>query len=151
MVNLNHPMKQALSDMVNADRKTGPETHRAIIVGKGPAGSPLPPTLAEAITELTRATYKVLEEQKEITRLLRKEIEPPSPWVSQDEAAEMLGQTIKSSGNHLTHLKRYRKNNWLTIFASCKPFRYSRKEVEALAEDFQRQYPDPKAKYPLAR
>lgn len=106
-------------------------------------------TTGEAINDLTRAMYKLLEEQKETNRLLRKEIEPPSKWVSQEEAAVMLGQTIKKSGAHKTHLKRYRENGWLTIFPSSNPYRYSRKEVEALAKDFLRSNDDPNQKYPM--
>jgi hypothetical protein len=112
----------------------------------GAVATPLPPVTAEALNHLTQAMYRLLEEQKETNRLLRKEIEPPSEWLSQDEVAEMLGQTVKPSGQHRKILKRYRDNGWLTIFASCNPYRYSRKEVEKLADDFIND-----RKYPLAR
>lgn len=114
-----------------------------------PPGLGVPPitkdTTGEAINDLTRAIYKLLEEQKETNRLLRKEVEPPSKWLSADDAAKMLGQTIKKSGEHKRHLKRYRDQGWLTVFASANPYRYSRQEVEKLANDFAND-----RKYPLA-
>lgn len=88
--------------------------------------------MADAITELTRATYKLLEEQKETNRLLRKEIEPPSPWMTGDEAAEALGKPLTKSGEHLRFLKFFRDNGKLSILGSSRPYTYSRKQVMEL-------------------
>jgi hypothetical protein len=88
--------------------------------------------MADAITELTRATYKLLEEQKETNRLLRKEAEPPSPWMSGDETAEALGRPLTKSGEHLRCLKHFRDHGFLTVFGSMRPYTYSRGQVMEL-------------------
>jgi hypothetical protein len=95
----------------------------------GAVSTPLPPATAEAFEQLTRAFYRLLEEQKETNRLLRKGVEPPSPWMTGDEAAIALGKIPSKSKEHLRCLKHFRDNGFLTVFGQMKPFTYSREQV----------------------
>lgn len=95
----------------------------------GAVAPPLPPLTAEAVNHLTRAVYRLLEEQKETNRLLRKEVEPASPWMTGDEAAVALGKIPSKSREHLRCLKYFRDHGFLTVFGQMKPFTYSREQV----------------------
>lgn len=101
--------------------------------------APLPPVTADAVDHLTRAVYRLLEEQKETNRLLRKEIEPPSPWMTGDEAAQALGRRLTKSGEHLRCLKFFRDKGHLTVFGSQRPITYSREQVMDLKKKMDRE------------
>ena len=94
--------------------------------------TPLPPLTAAAVNHLTRAVYRLLEEQKETNRLLRKEIEPPNPWMTGDEAAIALGKIPTKSGEHTRCLKHFRDKGFLTVHGQMNPITYSREQVMEL-------------------
>lgn len=88
-----------------------------------------PPATGEAIAQLMDLTRQLLAEQRETNRLLRKELEPPSPWMTGDEAAAALGRPLTKSGEHLRCLKYFRERGYLTVHGSTRPYTYSRKQV----------------------
>ncbi|SER16642.1 hypothetical protein [Neolewinella agarilytica] len=93
--------------------------------------APLPPTLAEAFSQLMEVNAQLLEEQRRTNELLANRKEK-SDWMTGDEVAIALGKRPNKSGHH-KFLQWCRDHGHLTIFGQCKPFTYSRQEVETLA------------------
>jgi hypothetical protein len=104
--------------------------------------TPLPPVSADAITELTRAMYKLLEEQKEMNRLLRKkyEPEPGAEFIDGHDAAAMFGRprVNPTSKSHLRCLKHICDRYGLEPIKR-KPWLFRRADVLHMAERIRRE------------
>lgn len=101
-------------------------------MGAGIATTP-PPT-GDALTLLLINEVRALKAvQLETNRLLQKEFEPLSPWMSDEEAGDALGfRTNPDSKQYKRKLSWCREKYHLKTFARRNPYVYDRAEVTEL-------------------
>lgn len=94
---------------------------------------------ADYLAADTRELLAILIEKTEKTnRLLEQIVSTPkkSEWVKADEAAAMLGRSPTPGGKRI--LQRARERGDLVTFLSRSPYIYSRKELEELLRNIQK-------------
>lgn len=90
-----------------------------------------PPPTGDAFTQLLEAVKEMTAELRENNRLRKKE---SKPWLTAEEAAQLLGINVTSGNYHLRVLKLLRDNGYLTNFTGARSIKYDRLEVLALLE-----------------
>ena len=87
--------------------------------------------LAAVIQQNNELLQELIAEQRETNRLLRRE---QRDWLDPDEACRRLGIPLSASGQHRRRLSWLRRHGFLTEFGSRRPYTYSARQINEVAE-----------------